>query len=213
MASKKVSQKYYAVLRGRKLGIFLSWEECQEQIQGFSHAKFKSFQTKVEAETALGIYLKASLFPDNLISYSDKIITNSICVDASCLGNPGIVEYKGVNTNTHEVIFHSGQIPYGTNNLGEFLALVHGLAYLAKQGENIPIYSDSITAIKWVQARNVRTKLKRDASSEKIFNLVDRALNWLENNDSYNPIIKWSTDVWGEIPADFGRKKFLGQND
>jgi ribonuclease HI len=87
------------------------------------------------------------------------------------LGNPGIVEYKGVHTTTHEVIFHKSPIPIGTNNLGEFLAIVHALALLKKQEKDIPIYSDSKTAILWVKSKKIRTKLERNENSEEIFNL------------------------------------------
>ena len=86
------------------------------------------------------------------------------------------------------------------------MAIVHGLAYLKNQSKDIPIYSDSQTAILWVKNKKVRTKLKRDTGNEEIFGLVDRALNWLENNEYSNPILKWNTKSWGEIPADFGRK-------
>jgi ribonuclease HI len=211
-----VSKKYYAVFKGRKTGIFLSWQECDEQVTGFSGALYKSFKTKVEAEEALEI-AKNTLISKNIeqnkqkslnnraIS-TDEIIKDSICVDASCLGNPGLVEYKGVRTTTHEVIFHKSPIPHGTNNIGEFLAIVHALAYLKKQGKDMPVYSDSETAILWVRNKKVRTKLERNKSSEEIFNLVDRAITWLESNDYANPILKWNTASWGEIPADFGRK-------
>lgn len=212
-----VSQKYYAVFKGRKTGIFSSWQECEEQVTGFSDALYKSFKTKGEAEAALELAKQTSIFPQqpekrkrqsvkpNAIS-RDEIIMDSVCVDASCLGNPGSVEYKGVHTTTREVIFHKRPIPNGTNNLGEFLAIVHALAHLKNEGKDIPIYSDSETAILWVRNKKVRTKLKRNESSEEIFNLVERALTWLESNDYANPILKWNTGSWGEIPADFGRK-------
>jgi ribonuclease HI len=211
------SKKYYAVFKGRKTGIFLSWQECQEQVTGFSGALYKSFKTQGEAEEALEIARKTPTFSQksdkktqkpaktNTIS-PDEIIMDSVCVDASCLGNPGAVEYKGVHTATREVIFHKSLIPNGTNNLGEFLAIVHALTYLKNQPKDIPIYSDSKTAILWVKNKKVKTKLKRNKNSEEIFKLVERALTWLESNDYTNPILKWNTASWGEIPADFGRK-------
>ncbi len=213
------SKKYYAVAKGRETGVFTSWKECEKQIKGFSGALYKSFKTKEEAEAVMSLWLvqqplKSSseqrktrekqtiekIFP------ASGIIIDSVCVDASCIGNPGDVEYKGLCTATHEVIFHKSPMPNGTNNLGEFLAIVHGLAYLKKQDRNIPIYSDSETAILWVKIKKVRTKLKRSVDSEEIFNLVERALNWLEANEYTNPILKWNTVAWGEILADFGRK-------
>ncbi|WP_049769545.1 RNase H family protein [Rippkaea orientalis] len=80
-------------------------------------------------------------------------------VDASCIGNPGDVEYRGVSTETREEIFHKRPMAYGTKNLGEFLAIVHGLAYLKNQNKDIPLYSDSQTAILWVKNKKIKTKL------------------------------------------------------
>lgn len=120
---------------------------------------------------------------------------DSVCVDTACSGNPGAVGYRGVYTATRAVLFQKHPIPHGTNNLGEFLAIVHALAYLKSQERNIPIYSDSETAILWVKNGKVKTKLKRDENSEEIFNLMDRALVWLENNEYTNPVLKRSTAV------------------
>lgn len=211
-----VPKKYYAVLKGRKTGVFTTWEECEEQVNGFSGALYKSFKTRGEAEAALGLQEQGLLFASERSQkkqpkekdsiFSNELIMNSICVDASCRGNPGDVEYRGVSTETREELFHKRPMPNGTNNLGEFLAIVHGLAYLKNQNKDIPIYSDSQTAILWVKNKKTKTKLNRSADNEEIFVLVDRALNWLENNEYSNPVLKWDTRYWGEIPADFGRK-------
>lgn len=131
---------------------------------------------------------------------------DSICVDAGTRGNPGPVEYKGVDTATGEVLFSVGPIGKGTNNLGEFLAIVHALAYLKKLGSSKTVYSDSRNAIKWVREKKVSTTLPRDESTREIWNLIDRAERWLRTNDYPNPVRKWNTEAWGENPADYGRK-------
>ena len=130
----------------------------------------------------------------------------SISVDAACSGNPGILEYQGADTATGHRLFRVGPFPNGTVNLGEFLALVHGLAYLKKKESNLPIYSDSRTAMAWVRDKRIRTTLQRNKRNEQLFQLVDRGLVWIKNNTWTNPILKWETEAWGEIPADFGRK-------
>jgi ribonuclease HI len=208
------SKKYYAVLNGRKTGIFESWAECEEQIKGFSGALYKSFKSRGQAEEALGLISQSILFPveskevkwKEPIFPASEIIMDSVCVDASCIGNPGDVEYRGIYMATREVIFHKRPMSNGTNNLGEFLAIIHSLAYLKKKESNIPIYSDSETAIIWIRNKKVRTKLEKSNDNEEIFDLTERGLKWLENNDYSNPILKWDTVNWGEIPADFGRK-------
>ncbi len=211
------SKKYYAVFKGRETGIFTSWAECEEQIKGFRGALYKSFKTRGEAEAALGLTNQVSLFSveqrdvklweaKEKIVPASELIMDSVCVDASCIGNPGVVEYRGIYTATREVMFHKRPMSNGTSNIGEFLAIVHALAYLNNQGSNIPIYSDSETAIIWVSNKRIRTKLQRNDSNEEVFNLIERGLKWLKNNEYANPVLKWNTVCWGEIPADFGRK-------
>jgi ribonuclease HI len=116
------------------------------------------------------------------------------------------MEYRGVDTLSGAELFKQGPFKQATVNIGEFLAIVHGLAYMAERGQDFPIYTDSRTAMKWVRDKKIKTKLERKAVNEKLFQLVERALAWLENNDYPNKIIKWETAAWGEIPADFGRK-------
>ena len=147
-----------------------------------------------------------------LLSASEKIkfgtpILESIAVDAACAGNPGIMEYRGVFTHNKQEIFRKGPYKNGTNNVGEFLALVHGIALLkSKNQENIPIYSDSKTAISWIRQKKCKTKLEFNESNATLKGLILRAEKWLQENTFKNPLLKWETKAWGEIPADFGRK-------
>lgn len=129
----------------------------------------------------------------------------ALCVDAACSGNPGMMEYRGVHIPSNKEIFHYGPI-WGTNNIGEFLAIVHGLALLKQKGNNMPIYSDSLTGRTWVKNRRSKTTLQRDEKTAPVLDLVVRAENWLRNNSYPNEVRVWNTDEWGEIPADFGRK-------
>ncbi|MDR3056997.1 MAG: ribonuclease H, partial [Prevotella sp.] len=126
--------------------------------------------------------------------------------DAACSGNPGLLEYRGVYVKTGEEVFKQGPFEQGTNNIGEFLALVHGLALLKQKNFSIPIYSDSVNAIKWVREKKCKTKLERVPENESLFYMIERAEKWLRENTYSTPIIKWKTSEWGEIPADFGRK-------
>ena len=207
-------QKFYVVWEGNNTGIFDSWTETQLQIKGYPNARYKSFKTKAEAEAAyhgnfsdhIGNSAKT---PKKVVSEEARKAINweSISVDAACSGNPGIMEYRGVDTKTQDQIFLVGPFKKGTNNVGEFLALVHGLAYLQQVGkQTMPIYSDSRTAIAWVRNKKTKTNLKRSAVNDKLFQLIERGEKWLKTNKYDNPILKWNTVEWGEIPADFGRK-------
>lgn len=207
--------RFYVVWRGRRTGIFDSWEACKQSVIGFDGAQYKGYPTLDAAQRAHGMNYWQAIrgSADNVsgVVLSDKsgkteIVVPSLCVDAACSGNPGLMEYRGVWTESGKEIFRIGPLEQGTNNIGEFLALVHGLALLKKNGSPIPIYSDSVNAISWVRAKKCRTKLARTEKNIPVFNLIARAERWLQENSYATQIMKWETGSWGEIPADFGRK-------
>jgi len=213
MGAKK--KKYYTVWKGHKTGVFESWDDCKAQITNFEGAIYKSFSSFDAANTALkGNYKdyigKATKFKSELSEAQLKKIGlpnyNSISVDAASSGNPGKMEYRGVDTKTKKQLFIQGPFEEGTNNIGEFLAIVHGLALLKKNHSSLIIYTDSKTAISWVKKKACNTKLERSEKNKALFELVDRAVHWLKTNTYTTPIVKWETKAWGEIPADFGRK-------
>ncbi|MFD1773045.1 ribonuclease H [Paenibacillus rhizophilus] len=219
-------QKYYVVWEGRKPGVYATWADCKQQTDQFTGAKYKSYESKSAAEEAFrvgwkgnwgqtgtgkgspgagaqgGYSAKRSVTP----THAEPIDYDSISVDVGTRGNPGPVEYKGVDTRTGEVIFSCGPISKGTNNLGEFLAIVHALALLQKEGSGKTVYSDSVNAMKWVREKKVSTTLPRDHTTEEIWELIDRAVNWLQTHTYDNKVLKWQTRLWGEIKADYGRK-------
>lgn len=211
MAKKK--PKFYTVWKGLEPGVYDNWGDCQMQIKGFEGVRFKSFASKAEAEEAFRNSPWDYIGPNATKSKEAKIFENpelavvdSICVDAACNGSGGDVEYQGVHTTTRQVLFKMGPFKDGTNNIGEFLALVHGLALLKQEGKQIPIYSDSKTAMAWVRKKKHNSKHPRSNKNQELYNLVDRAEKWLRTNTFTNEILKWPTKEWGEIPADFGRK-------
>lgn len=207
-------KKFYVVWEGNDTGVFTSWDACKRAIDGYSGAKFKSFGNLAQAEFAFeGVYEEyvgqnttAPLLSEEELKRIGKPNLNSIAVDAACSGNPGLMEYQGVDLQSGEKLFKMGPFEESTNNVGEFLALVHALAMMKKKGDNRPIYTDSKIAIGWIRGKRCLTKLPRTQKNFESFALVDRAEKWLRENQITNPIVKWETKAWGEIPADFGRK-------
>ncbi len=211
MGKKK---KYYVVWVGMTPGIYKTWDECLQQTKGYPGAKYKSYKSLAEANDA---YANGVEYNTPTKSSAKEKITRfhyeslginmeSFCVDAACSGNPGIMEYRGVWTQTSDELFRKGPFKQGTNNIGEFLALVHALAYFNQTGEKMHIYTDSRTAMAWVRNKKVKTTLKQTKDNAVLFAMMDRALHWLKNNTHNHTIEKWNTKEWGEIPADFGRK-------
>lgn len=205
-------KRYYVVWNGLVPGIYHSWEECQAQIKGVKQALYKSFASLADAERAYSgspyDYIGSKNQADGVPASTElpsEVEQNALAVDAACSGNPGNMEYQGVYVGSGTRIFHFGPL-FGTNNIGEFLAIVHALALLHQKNNDMPIYSDSHNALLWVKQKKCKTKLERNAKTEEIFRLIDRAENWLRTHSYKNPLLKWETQKWGEIPADFGRK-------
>jgi ribonuclease HI len=217
LADKK--PKFYVVWQGREPGVYSTWDACQKQISGFSGAKYKSFDSMAKAKAAFqqdadehwgkgGDAPKKIATP--VVDFQELsglgVKMNAWCVDAACKGNPGQLEYQGIDLATGTNMFHMGPYLEGTVNIGEFLAIVHAIALLHEKEPDTPIYSDSKIGINWVQQGKCKTKLPPSADSQRLFNLVARAEKWLATHSWKNPILKWETSRWGENPADFGRK-------
>lgn len=209
MAAKK--QKYYAVWKGRESGVFSTWEECKKQVDGFEGAQYKSFESLSEAQTALSKNFYASVSkpkagsqPTTISKTLPKI--EALIVDAAWNTRTGDMEYQGFELQSGKLLFKKGPFFDGTNNVGEFLAIVHALAFLKKNNSDIPIYTDSKTAMSWVTKKKANTKLEPTGRNDELFDLMDRAEIWLKSNNYNNKVLKWETKVWGENPADFGRK-------
>lgn len=205
--------KFYVVWSGQVPGIYESWDDCQKQVKNYPNARFKGFPTRVAAEKAYNstydVYKSKSAKSKALFGIDEnqpKPVFPSVAVDAAWNTVTGDMEYQGVDAQTKRLIFHQGPYPDGTNNIGEFLAIVHALALLKREKSSLPIYTDSMTAMTWVRNRKANTKLVKSPENEILFDLIERAEKWLKENIWKNPILKWETPIWGEIPADFGRK-------
>lgn len=218
---------YYVVWKGRTPGVYDNWEACKQEVQGFQGALYKGFPDKASADEAyaqgyeevrserLEVRGKKPPLTSHLLPFTSPIIA----VDAACSGNPGKMEYQGkfvdfgTEPPTAVTLFKSPVFENGTNNIGEFLAIVHALAWQKQKRTLYPIYSDSVNAQKWVREKQCRTKLQPNEKNAYLFELIERAEKWLRENDEWMkenaatvPVLKWKTEIWGEIPADFGRK-------
>lgn len=207
--------RFYVVWKGRQAGIFTDWKACEAQVKGFPEAQYKAFATRAEAECAFaGDYASRAGKPASSQKWLFSLrppVAESYAVDAACSGNPGRIEWRGVHLTSGRQVFHHGPYENGTNNVGEFLAIVHALALLERKSLALPVYSDSSTAIAWVAAGKCKTDLLPDERNAALFDLIACAEAWLAAHPDRNPVYKWDTEAWGEIPADFNRKKPASQ--
>lgn len=211
-------RKYYVVWAGRATGIFDTWEECKAQVEGYPEAKYRSFPSQEEAVKAfrgnpadhLGLMrAMAERRKTEIVNYEayPEIHLNAIAVDGACAKNPGPMEYRGVLVGTGQELFHVGPLAGGTNNIAEYLAIIHCAALLHKHHDfTTPIYTDSRTALSWIRKRASNTRIIPTAENARVTGILARANAWIKSNDLINPLLKWNTEAWGEIPADFGRK-------
>lgn len=204
MAKKKT----YVVFNGRKPGIYNYWNDVEKQTKGFPGAKFKSFKSKEDAEAAFH-----SKLPDKLVE--SKPSGTYMTVDAAFSANTTeISEWRGVivSNGKETEVFRSRAYKGGSANAGEFLAVIQAIKYLSFKNISMPIYSDSNNALTWVERKSHNSKTP---ASPALKILLNKANDFLKS-DGYEitkdkcEIKKWHTKQWGEIPADFGRKRGKG---
>lgn len=202
---------------GSEPGIYDSWNDAKARIQGYPGAKYKSYLSLEEAKAAFRAGHQAAISSSGQGNTKSRLVVKprigvdiplpAWAVDAACSGVPGPMEYRGVDLATGQELFHQGPFPDGTNNVGEFLALVHALAQLHRNNDReTVIYTDSRTALSWLKHKKAKTTLSATGRNAILFDLIDRAESWLRQHKVPNQVIKWETERWGEIPADFGRK-------
>lgn len=214
----RAARKFYVVWEGRAPGIYDTWEECEAQVQGFPGARYRGFTSQDDATRAFrgspeehtGFLRRLADHRGDVPDYTTVpgIRLDAWAVDGACSRNPGPMEYRGVRVADGAEIFRVGPYEGGTNNIGEYLALVHALALLHRAGDTTtPIYSDSRTGLAWLRRGSANTKIEPTQANAPLRAVIARADAWLAAHGVKNPVLKWDTDNWGEIPADFGRKR------
>lgn len=204
MASR---QKFYTVWVGKKPGVYTTWADCEQQVKGIVGAKYKSYPS---LEIAREAFTKTPLWDHKLrsalIDQKINLPTHYLCVDAACSGVPGPVEWRVVKMPERKIILKKGPYHYGSNNIGEFLALVDAIRYRQDHTLDLAIYSDSITALAWVRNKKCKTTIDVAKNNKQLAALIFEAESFLTSSGKFNELLKWETNNWGEIPADYGRK-------
>lgn len=209
--------KFYVVWKGRDTGIFTSWSEVNELIKGFSGAEYKSYadQETAELEFSLGSPKGRSNDENHTTTKlkeepsDDHKAPDHECltVDGSYLGGKKIMQYRCVWNQSKEEVFSTKPIEGGNQNIAEFLALVGAMKYrVSTKQYDLHIYSDSQTALSWV--RNCKIKSSYDLSQldEVVQERIYGALKFIAKSGVRKNLYKWDSALWGDIPADYGRK-------
>lgn len=206
------SRKFYVVWKGRRPGIYTTWDEAKRQVDGYGGARYKSFPSREAAEAAFGgpapVWRDGAGSDPEPRKPSAELLArlgDFYIADAACSGNPGRLEYRCLHVPTGRYLFERAY-PRGTNNIGEFLAVAETLMLLAERSITAPVYSDSKIALNWIKAGRCKTQLPAGARERALFEAIDRAEAWLAAHRCPNRVLRWDTDEWGENPADYGRK-------
>ena len=188
-------QKFYVVWEGVTPGVYTSWTDCQLQIKGYEGAKYKSFDTREEAERALATSPYAYI-GKNAKKKSEKVssetlpacvIDNSLAVDAACSGNPGPGGWGAVlRYGAHERELSGGEAQT-TNNRMELTAVIEALRLLKEPCE-VELYSDSkyvIDALSkgWVYGWQKKGWIKSDKKPALNVDLWERLLPLIAAHD------------------------------
>lgn len=199
--------KWYVVWVGRNPGIYSTWADCEKQVKGFFGARFKSYPSQKIAALA---FSKPPLWEPDPVSIrkTNRSVPqrNYLCVDAACSGSPGPLEWRVVELPANRTVLRKGPFTNGSNNIGEFLALVDAIRYRDEKHLQMPIYTDSVTALAWLRAKKCKTTLPVRETNPRLFELIQQAEAILRGIEPTREIYKWDTEKWGEIPADYGRK-------
>ncbi len=204
--------KYYVVLKGRTTGIFTNRDECKSQVDSFLGAQYKSFSTEQAAQFARNeksFWQKWQSTWDYLRHVMWQEFAKAICTDAACPSNPWPIEYRGVIVSSWEEVFNYGPYLWWSVNIAEFLAIVEGLQRLSWQDHYDILYTDSTIALWRILKGTLKTSIKPSHNNQQLFNKINEALTWLDNNPKRRHSIqlkKRPTSQRGQIPADFGRK-------
>ncbi len=200
-----MAKKWYVVWRGRVPGVYDAWDAARAQVEGYPNAAYKSFTSEAEALAAFAAGDAHTAAQQTRAALPPKVRTG-YAVDAALSSADGLMFYRCVRIADGVEIFRHGPFPDATNNIGEFLAIVDALRWLTARADRSPVFTDSNNAILWVAHAHCATRLPRTANNDALFARIAEAERWLMETPYCNAVLKWRTDLWGENPADFGRK-------
>lgn len=166
-----MASKYYAVKKGFQTGIFSSWNECKQMVNGYSGAIYKSFTTLKEAQEFLGdVYIQSKSTINNHIDNKDLVVNKenidrpfafvdgSFNITTNVYGYGGFIEHNGIR----DYIKGSGKEPEMAsmrNVAGEVLGSIEAIKKAIELGlTQLDIYYDYLGIEMWAKGLWKRNK-------------------------------------------------------
>ena len=196
-----MASKYYAVKKGKKPGVYRTWDECKSQTDGFSGAIFKSFKTQEEAEAFIGIKKEDTI--------EDKKPQVYAFVDGSFNVKTGVYGYGGFLFDGQDKHILSGsgddaEMATMRNVAGEILGSMAAVEKAIELGiKELSIYYDYMGIEMWATGAWKRNKEGTIAYHEYMNSVRDKIqINFIK--------VKGHSGVEGNEEADILAKKAVG---
>lgn len=196
-----MTSKYYAVKKGKKPGVYRTWDECKAQTDGFSGAIFKSFKTQEEAEAFIGNK------KEDIIE--DKKPQVYAFVDGSFNVKTGVYGYGGFLFDGQDKHILSGsgddaEMATMRNVAGEILGSMAAVEKAIELGiKELSIYYDYMGIEMWATGAWKRNKEGTIAYHEYMNSVRDKIqINFIK--------VKGHSGVEGNEEADILAKKAVG---
>lgn len=200
------NNKYYVVWKGINTGVYDNWNDCKKQVNGFSGALHKSFESLDEAEKAFEEYSESPNSTSTSIPPSPYSI-KSFIVNGNCQDTFGEISYRwkisGSTSNAKEI----NLAMIGTKNIADFIAIVYLIKLSQKVKLNLPIYTNSKTAKNWILNKKCNHHLFVSKKTEAVLAVIKETEDWLSNNAVENEILFWDSVAWGKFPLVNRRKR------
>ena len=196
-----MASKYYAVKKGKKPGVYRTWDGCKAQTDGFSGAIFKSFKTQEEAEAFIGNKKEDTI--------EDKKPQVYAFVDGSFNVKTGVYGYGGFLFDGQDKHILSGsgddaEMATMRNVAGEILGSMAAVEKAIELGiKELSIYYDYMGIEMWATGAWKRNKEGTIAYHEYMNSVRDKIqINFIK--------VKGHSGVEGNEEADILAKKAVG---
>lgn len=192
--------KFYAVKEGKKKGVYLTWDECKEQVNGYSGAVYKSFSSLEEAQSFLEDIKVSSMNDYGILAYVDgsyNVKTKEYGYGCVILeGQKVIAKFNGKGSEV--------ELASMRNVSGEILGCLAALNYAIEHHyQQICIYYDYEGIEKWANGMWKANKKATKEYANTVFQLKEKI------DIHFIKVLAHSGDVYNEM-ADTLAKKAVG---
>ena len=184
-----MKKNFYAVKCGRKTGIFSTWDECREQIDGFSGAQFKGFVSREDALLYLGCFEKEDLPECEAVAYTDGSFLLS-----EGKYSFGVVLFVGSEKLEFSKSFEDADMAQMRNVAGEISGAAFAMDYCIKNNiQSLEIRYDYEGVEKWCTGE-WKTNKTGTAEYAKYYNIIKDKLKVVftkvkgHSGDKYNDL-------------------------